>query len=124
MTTLSEPIVTSSPIAAPSWTWTWARRSHDRPTIAPSTTALRPMCVAASITDRVVRDPAVVADVRRPLDAVEVVDLDALSQPDVAPDADPLDVEAYALFERVDVGLAVLIEVPDVLPVAVHGEAV
>jgi hypothetical protein len=55
MITLSEPIVTSSPIAAPSWMWTCARMSHERPTIAPSTTALRPTCVAASITERAVR---------------------------------------------------------------------
>jgi hypothetical protein len=29
--------------------------SHERPTIAPSTIAPRPMCVAESITDRAVR---------------------------------------------------------------------
>src|SRR5438105_1498209 len=42
MITLSAPIVTSSPIATPSCTRTCARKSHERPTIAPSTTAERP----------------------------------------------------------------------------------
>ena len=51
----SEPIVTSSPIAAPSWIRTWSRMSQARPMIAPSISALRPTCVAASITERVVR---------------------------------------------------------------------
>ena len=55
MITLSAPIVTSSPIATPSWMRTWARMSHERPMIAPSTSALRPMWVDASITERVVR---------------------------------------------------------------------
>ena len=48
MITLSAPTVTSSPMATPSWTRTCARRSHERPTIAPSTTVLRPMYVDAS----------------------------------------------------------------------------
>ena len=51
----SEPIVTSSPIAAPSWIRTWSRMSHERPTIAPSISALRPTCVEESITVRTVR---------------------------------------------------------------------
>ena len=55
MITVSAPIVTSSPIATPSWRRTWARMSHDRPMIAPSISELRPMCVEASITERVVR---------------------------------------------------------------------
>ncbi len=50
----SEPIVTSSPIAAPSWMRTWSRRSQARPTIAPSISVLRPMCVELSTTLRVV----------------------------------------------------------------------
>ena len=55
MITLSAPIVTSSPTATPSWMRTCARMSHDRPRIAPSISELRPMCVDASITERVVR---------------------------------------------------------------------
>ena len=51
----SEPIVTSSPIAAPSWIRTWSRMSHERPTIAPSISALRPTWVEESITVRTVR---------------------------------------------------------------------
>jgi hypothetical protein len=55
MTTLSEPIVTSSPIATSSCTRTCERMSQFRPTIAFSIRALRPMCVEASITDATVR---------------------------------------------------------------------
>jgi hypothetical protein len=55
MITLSAPIVTSSPIATPSWIRTCPRMSHERPRIAPSISELRPMCVDASITERVVR---------------------------------------------------------------------
>src|SRR5437764_429732 len=43
MTTVSEPIVTSSPIATPSWMRTCARMSQDRPRIAPSIRQLRPV---------------------------------------------------------------------------------
>src|SRR5439155_56353 len=63
-------------------------------------------------------------DERRPLDALEVVDLDALADPEVAPQADPGDVEADALVERVEVRLPELVEVADVLPVAVAHAAV
>src|SRR5262249_30611325 len=69
-------------------------------------------------------DPAVVADVRRSLDLVEIPDLDPFAEPDVAANADAGDVEAHVLVERVEVGLAKLVEVPDVLPVAVHRIAV
>ncbi len=55
MITLSEPIVTSSPIATPSWMRTCARRSHERPTIAPSTVVERPIEVDASMIERDVR---------------------------------------------------------------------
>ena len=48
----SGPIVTSSPIATPSWMRTWSRMSQERPTIVPSTTELRPRYVPASITLR------------------------------------------------------------------------
>jgi hypothetical protein len=92
------------------------------------------MCVDASITERVVRvrsrsvtefesteyaptaralgDPAVVADQRRPLDLVEVGDLDAFAEPDVAADADAGNVQLHALVERVEVRLPVLVEIP------------
>ncbi len=55
MITVSEPIVTSSPTATPSWIRTCARMSQDRPMTAPSISELRPMCVDASMTERVVR---------------------------------------------------------------------
>ena len=73
---------------------------------------------------RLRRDPAVVADERRPLDPAEVLDVDAVADPDVAPQADPLDVQPDALVEGVEVRLAVLIQVSDVLPVAVADVAV
>ena len=52
---LCAPRTTSSPIAAPSWMRTCERTSQPLPRIAPSTSALRPMCVLASITERTVR---------------------------------------------------------------------
>jgi hypothetical protein len=52
MITLSAPTVTSSPMATPSCTRTCERRSHERPTIAPSTTVERPIDVDASTIDR------------------------------------------------------------------------
>ena len=55
MSTLSSPILTSSPIATPSCRREWARMSQERPMIAPSTSAPRPMCVEASIIERAVR---------------------------------------------------------------------
>ena len=55
MITLSAPIVTSSPIATPSWMRTCERMSQFRPTIAFSMSALRPMWVEASMTDATVR---------------------------------------------------------------------
>ena len=58
MITLCAPRVTLSPIATPSWMRTCARTSHERPRIAPSTSALRPMCVPLSTTDRTVRAPS------------------------------------------------------------------
>ena len=114
--------------------------------IAPSTSALRPMCVALSITERVMRArsrsvtlaesteyaptvasraiAAVVADEGRALERVEVVDLDALAEPDVPAQPDAVDLEPDALVERVEVRLPVLVEVADVLPVAVEHVAV
>ena len=70
------------------------------------------------------RDPAVVADERGPLDLLDVVDVGALADPDVAAQLHSLDVQAYLLVERVEVRLPVLVEVADVLPVAVHDVAV
>ena len=146
MITLSAPIVTSSPIATPSWTRTCARMSQERPTIAPSTTRRaadlrrrvddRPVVRAPSRSvtlvaehgvradGRVGRDRGVVAEERRALDRVEIVHVDALPHPDVAAQADPGHVEPHALVERVEVRLPVLVEVPDVLPVAVDDVAV
>src|SRR5205823_5193598 len=70
------------------------------------------------------RDPAVVSEVRGSLDPLEVVDLDALADPDVPAQADAGDVQADALVEGVEVRLPVLVEVADVLPVAVTDVAV
>ncbi len=55
MITLSAPIVTSSPIATPSWIRACERTSQERPRMAPSTRTLRPRWVATSTTERVVR---------------------------------------------------------------------
>src|SRR5436853_594626 len=75
--------------------------------------------------DRVARRvAAVVADVGRPLDLVEVGELDPLPQPHVPADPDAGDVEPDVLLERIEVRLTELVEVPDVLPVAVHDVAV
>ena len=70
------------------------------------------------------RDAAVVADVRRAFDLLELTDLDALAKPDVAADADARNVQAHLFLERVEVRLAELVEIPDVLPVSVHHVAV
>ena len=146
MSTLSSPIFTSSPIATPSWSRTCARMSHERPTIAPSTSApaadvrrrvddrpdgaralaqghaRREHRVRADV--RVARDPAVVRDQRRPLDLVEVVELHPLPQPHVAAQPDAGNRELHALVEGVEVRLPVLVEVADVLPVALHRQPV
>ena len=65
-------------------------------------------------------DPAVVAEQGRPFDRGEVVDVHPLPQPDVPAQLDPGDVQAHALVERVEVRLPELVEVADVLPVAVE----
>ena len=67
---------------------------------------------------RVGGDAAVGADERRPLDALDVVDLDALAHPHVAAQLEAGDRQPHALVERVEVRLPVLVEVADVLPVA------
>src|SRR5919106_150901 len=89
MTTLCWPIVQESPMAALSWMRACGRMSHDLPTVAPSTRALRPM----------------------------YVELAALAHPDVAAEADPGDLERHPLVEGVEVRLPELVEVADVLPV-------
>ena len=70
------------------------------------------------------RDPAVAADEGRPFDLLDAVELDALADPDVAADADAWDLKSDLLVERVEVRLAELVEVADVLPVAVADVAV
>ncbi len=70
------------------------------------------------------RQAAVVADERRSQNAIQLVDLDALAEPDVAEDAEPGDVERHALVESVEVRLPVLVEVADVLPVALERQSV
>jgi len=66
----------------------------------------------------------VVPDQCRSFHLIEVCDLDTLAEPDVAADPDTGNVQPHLLVERVEVRLAVLVEVPDVLPVAVHHVAV
>ncbi len=66
------------------------------------------------------RDARVVADERGPLDGVEVVHPGPLADPDVPAQAHARDVQLHELVERVEVGLPVLVEVADVLPVALE----
>ena len=68
--------------------------------------------------DRVGCDAAVGADERRALDALDVVDLDPLPHPDVAAQLEAGNRQPHALVQRVEVRLPVLVEVADVLPVA------
>ena len=70
------------------------------------------------------RDQAVVADERGALDRVEVVDLHPVAEPHVPAQAHPGQAQAHALVERVEVRLPVLVEVADVLPVALADVAV
>jgi len=66
------------------------------------------------------RSTAVVAEVGRPFDRVEVVDLHPFPQPDVPAQANAADVQLHAFVERVEVRLPELVEVADVLPVALE----
>ena len=66
----------------------------------------------------------VVADEGRALDRLQVVDFDALPDPDVAAQADARDLQLNLFVEGVEVRLSVLIEVSDVLPVAVENATV
>ena len=70
------------------------------------------------------RDSRVVAEIRGTLDRLEIVHVDAFAEPDVAAQADAGDVEPHFLVERVEVRLPVLVEVADVLPVALEHAAV
>jgi len=58
------------------------------------------------------REPAVVPDERRAFDLVEIVDVDALADPDVAAQLDPGDVELDGAVEGVIVRLQVLSRLP------------
>jgi hypothetical protein len=69
-------------------------------------------------------DAAVVADEGGRLDRLEVVEAHPLPHPDVAPETDAGDAQPHALVQCVEVGLPVLVEVADVLPVAVADVAV
>ena len=73
---------------------------------------------------RIARDPAVVADEGGAFDLLGVMDVGALSDPDVAAQPDPGDVQRHLLVEGVEVRLPVLVQVADVLPVAVEHVAV
>jgi hypothetical protein len=74
--------------------------------------------------ERAPRDARVVAYERGRLELLHVVDLRALADPDVAAQPDPAHVQPHLLVERIEVRLPVLVEVADVLPVAVHDVAV
>ena len=65
-------------------------------------------------------DPAVCADERGADDAVDLLDVDFLAHPHVAAQLQPGHVEPDPAVERVEVRLAELLEVADVLPVAVE----
>ena len=67
---------------------------------------------------------AVVADERRALDRVEVVDLHPVAEPDVPAQPYSGQAQAHPLVEGVEVRLPVLVEVADVLPVALADVAV
>ncbi len=73
---------------------------------------------------RLRRDAAVVPDERRALDGLEIGELHALPHPHVAAQLDPGDVQGDALVEGIEVRLPELVEVADVLPVALRDVAV
>ncbi len=73
---------------------------------------------------RVAVDLGVVADQRRPRHVVERVDVDVLADPDVLAEADAGDVGLDLAVEHVAVGGQILLQVTDVLPVAVDDGAV
>ena len=73
---------------------------------------------------RTVGDPAVRADERRPDHPFDLRDVDVLADPDVAAQLEARDVELDAAVERVEIRLPELVEVADVLPVAVEHVAV
>ena len=67
-----------------------------------------------------VGDPAVRADECRPFDRLDLVDVDLLAHPDVPAQPQARHLELHATVERVEVRLPELVEVPDVLPVALE----
>ena len=99
---------------------TCRRRSTLRATRAPSRT-ITPWESTEYGADRgAVRDAAVRADERRAVDGLELVDVDLLADPDVPAEPEPGHLELDAAVERVEVRLPELLEVADVLPVAVE----
>ena len=70
----------------------------------------------------VCRDTAVVADEGGSFHTLQLLELDPFSEPDVPAQADAWDVQPDTLVERVEVRLTVLVEVADVLPVAVEDD--
>ena len=73
---------------------------------------------------RALCNAAVVAEISGAFHLVEIVELDTLAEPDVSAQANSRDVQAHVALERVEVRLSVLVEIPDVLPVALHRVAV
>ena len=65
-------------------------------------------------------DPAVVADERGALDLLDVVHVGSLADPHVSAQPDAADVQPHRLVQGVEVRLPVLVEIADVLPVAVE----
>ena len=65
-----------------------------------------------------------VADERRPLQGLEIGQVDPLAHPDVPAQANAGHVELHLAVQGVEVRLAVLVEVADVLPVALGDVAV
>ena len=69
---------------------------------------------------RVTRDPAVRADERGRLDSFDVVEVDAVPHPDVSAQTDAGNLERDVPVQGVEVRLPELLEIADVLPVALH----
>ncbi len=69
-------------------------------------------------------DLAVIADVGGSFDLVELGQLDTLAQEHVRPQPDARERQLHLALERVEVGLAELVEIADVLPVALGDVAV
>src|SRR5438874_2036189 len=89
-------------------------------TRAPRFSAVPRAAARRTAVSGVRRDAAVVAEEGRALDRLKVVDLHPLAQPDVAAQADAVDVQPDPLVEGVEVRLPELVEIADVLPVSVE----